>query len=129
MAEQFRRKNEKICEGCGARLKAKEKAHETVTRYVRGNMRFGRYSGGEKIEVCLLVSDHPSTKLGTLSVEEWEQVQARKKKPKPKIDPAKEQETRDHFFKLAQQGLDSKKREAIASQKADAKLAAEEAEI
>lgn len=77
------RNNPNVC-ACGYRYtKEEEPRHKLITRVVRPNNRFDGKRALEAVEVCERDIDHPSTLLGTMSIEEYDAL----RRPKPKAPP------------------------------------------
>ena len=73
------------CESCGQELKPGEK-HETVTRVVRAQQKYGAASAGEKVEIEPRFLDQGPIQRATMSLEEHEMLlsQARMVDPAPR---------------------------------------------
>jgi hypothetical protein len=73
------------CPHCGQLVEEGEGPHRTFTRVVRPRMRFGAYAAGQSVEICERDIERRATIMGTMSVEDWENVLKLRAQPREPV--------------------------------------------
>jgi hypothetical protein len=118
-----------ICSTCGERVEPGDKPHETTERVVRPHNLFARKRGGERVQVETRHLAHNSVKLATMTVEEWDALEAKRTAPPPPPGPTSVDMSRKYMEEEKKKTEQLRKQREHSAKRAAEKAAEEAAEV
>ena len=117
------------CPTCGERVEPGDKPHPTIERVVRPNFLFSGRKGGERVLVEARHESHGSVVKATITIAEWEALEAKRLAPPPPAGPTSVDMSQRYMAEEIKKYEQQKKQREHAAKRAAERAADEVAEV